>query len=443
MSYPIFFIVKKMKESRFNIYLEYKGATILYNTLSEKIIMLSNELKRRIDSSGLICTGNENNAFYQSLLGGGMLIDDTCNEDELIEGMIKKEDFSESEYHLIINPTLDCNFDCWYCFEQKIRGSAMQQSVSDACIKLIANIISSKEDIRKFTLSFFGGEPLLYYKKTALPIINALHERIKGREIEPNIHFTTNGYLLSPSLLYSMNSLGVSSLQITFDGDREHHNQTRFSNKGGSYDKIVQNIKMILSQTDIQVILRINYTRKNIKGFLSLLAEFESSPNTDRIILSPNQVWQDKDLSESESLKVQSILEEIYKRARIIGMYIKEPSGIGRLRHSCYADKKNQACVNFDGMVFKCNARDFKPTSAMGKLNEDGKIIWSDAERLWMSSKYQNAACRKCSIFPVCAGGCRRLTYNNLGREYCMYKFDEGRKKQMVLDMLLHEMADN
>ena len=98
MSYPIFFIVKKMKESRFNIYLEYKGATILYNTLSEKIIMLSNELKRRIDSSGLICTGNENNAFYQSLLGGGMLIDDTCNEDELIEGMIKKEHFLHAAF---------------------------------------------------------------------------------------------------------------------------------------------------------------------------------------------------------------------------------------------------------------------------------------------------------------------------------------------------------
>ena len=87
-----------------------------------------------------------------------------------------------------------------------------------------------------------------------------------------------------------MNSLGVSSLQITFDGDREHHNQTRFSNKGGSYDKIVQNIKMILSQTDIQVILRINYTRKNIKGFLSLLAEFESSPNTDRIIIAQSSL---------------------------------------------------------------------------------------------------------------------------------------------------------
>ena len=432
-----------MKESRFNMYLEYKGMTVLYNTLSEKIIMLSNELKRKIDDLGLIYAGNESEAFYRSLLSGGLLIEDTCNEDELIEGMIKKEDFSEDEYHLIVNPTLDCNFNCWYCYEQKIKGSAMQQNISASCIKLIDNIISEKANLRKFTLSFFGGEPLLYYKKTALPIINALHKRIKGQGIDANIHFTTNGYLLSSSLIHSMDSLGVRSLQITFDGNREHHDQTRFSDKGGSYDKIIQNIKVILSETDIQVILRINYTHKNAKGFLSLLTEFENSPNTDRVILSPNQVWQDKDKFEDNSSDLRSVLKEIHEKARNIGIYIKTPSSIGRLRHSCYADKKNQACINFDGMVFKCNARDFKPTSAMGKLDENGKIIWNDTERLWMSSKYQNSPCRKCSIFPICAGGCRRLTYNNLGKAYCMYEFDEDRKKQMVLDMLLHEMADN
>ena len=73
------------------MYLEYKGMTVLYNTLSEKIIMLSNELKRKIDDLGLIYAGNESEAFYRSLLSGGLLIEDTCNEDELIEGMIKKE----------------------------------------------------------------------------------------------------------------------------------------------------------------------------------------------------------------------------------------------------------------------------------------------------------------------------------------------------------------
>ncbi|HOH74428.1 MAG TPA: hypothetical protein PKW38_01450, partial [Paludibacteraceae bacterium] len=48
------------------------------------------------------------------------------------------------------------------------------------------------------------------------------------------------------------------------------------------------------------------------------------------------------------------------------------------VRESCYGDKKNQATINFNGDVYKCTARDFKPENREGVLMDDGTIEWND-----------------------------------------------------------------
>lgn len=429
-----------MKTSRFNVFLSYKEKTILYNTLSERILMLTDSVSNSINEVGLISTASTNELLFDELKSGGFIIENDCNEDIIIEDIIKQKDFSDEEYHIIINPTLDCNFNCWYCFEQKIKGSSMSTDVLTSCQLFIHNIISKTPQLKKITLSFFGGEPLLYYKKIALPIITALHNEIKNKNIEANIHFTTNGYLLTDSIIDSMSQNNVNSFQITFDGNRELHNQIRFthSNKG-SYDRIIDNICKILTKTNAYVILRINYTHQNINSFLSLLSDLKEKCKLDRLILSPNQVWQDKDDKNSNPIYNHEILDEIYAKAKDLGILTKYPSSQSRLKYPCYADKKNQACINFDGNVFKCNARDFKKESRMGVLNLNGEIEWSNNENIWMNSKYQNTPCKQCFLYPICTGGCRRLTYNNIEHAYCMYNYNEDSKRQVVLDMLLRE----
>lgn len=425
-----------MKESKYNIYLEYKDVFVLYNTLYESILMLSDVIYAKLLEIGIEKCFSINEELYNKVVDGRFLIDDDVDELEEIKRIIKQKDFSDEEYHLIINPTLDCNFNCWYCFEQKKRGSFMSPKIKDSCSLLIRNIVNYNAGLKKFTLSFFGGEPLLYYNRISVPLMKSLYAEIEDKDIETNIHFTTNGYLLTNSVVSSMSKFKVKSLQITFDGNREIHNKTRFlKHNTESYDVIINNIKRILCQTDISIILRINYTHQNVDGFMSLLEDISKFKNLNHIILSPNQVWQDKKDGDNFDDKIN----DIYNRAEELGIATKNAASIGRLKHPCYADKKNQACINYNGFVYKCNARDFKEENALGKLNAQGFIIWNEKEKIWMDSKLKNQPCKDCVLFPICAGGCRRLTFNHIGETYCMYNFNEETKKQVILGMLLRE----
>ena len=54
--------------------------------------------------------------------------------------MIEYVDNDDSTFELIINPTLDCNFHCWYCYENHLKGSKMDEGIVSAITTLIRDI---------------------------------------------------------------------------------------------------------------------------------------------------------------------------------------------------------------------------------------------------------------------------------------------------------------
>lgn len=428
-----------MKYSKFNISINYKSNIILYNTLNGNIMALKSALYHKLKNTSIEEIQSTNDMLFNALVERGFLVEEGFDENAHIVSLINDIDMANDSYHLIINPTLDCNFNCWYCFEEKERGSKMSPEIIDKVKKCISSIIGEEEYLMKFTLSFFGGEPLMFFEKITEPIINHLFESIGRRKIETNIHFTTNGYLLNDTTIKQMSKLKVNSLQITFDGGKVFHDKTRFSKVGlGSFDRIVKNVKKVLSETEITVIVRVNYTHENINSIINFLDEFSDVNARSRILLSLNQVWQDKNNNNNNAIDLSDKIRIINKKAKSMGISIKPPSSLNRLRNSCYADKHNQAVINYDGYIFKCNARDFKRENALGVLRNDGKIEWNEKQNRWMISKFQSNLCKECTIFPVCGGGCRRLSTEADGADYCIYD-NEDDKKQMILDMLLME----
>ena len=56
--------------------------------------------------------------------------------------------------------------------------------------------------------------------------------------------------------------------------------------------------------------------------------------------------------------------------------------------------------INYNGDVFKCTARDFKPSHKTGSLGLGGKLkIEDEAKR---SSIRFKDVCNKCSLLPIC-----------------------------------------
>lgn len=422
-----------MKISTYNILFPYKGNWILFNCLSQKLVLLNvtykvlyeNSLPQEVETS---CQD-----FYSALVAQGMYVSDDVDELAVVRDLIHECDFDSKQFHLMINPTLNCNFRCWYCYEEHKVGSTMSEEVFQSTKNLIFRKIQ-QERFQEFKLSFFGGEPLLYYQKIALPLIKYTKTLADINGTRLIIHFTTNGYLLSSERIKELKALGTNSFQITLDGDEEQHNSVRFPQKGnGSYDKILKNIQAIVA-LDMTVILRINYTHKNIDSIPHVIQDLLVIPDEYRknIILSLNRVWQDekKDLSDK--------IEKIVSLADQHGFRSLATLRNGLLQYACYADKYNQALVNFDGLVYKCNARDFTEDSADGVLTPDGEIAWNSKFEWRMNIRLKNKPCLSCKILPLCIGACRQYAMEHSEEDYCIFDFDEEKKLSFVKSLVFN-----
>ena len=58
-------------------------------------------------------------SFRNKLFDNGFVIDDDCNEIDIIRNRNEKAIHSK-DYMLVVLPTLNCNFKCWYCIQNHI-----------------------------------------------------------------------------------------------------------------------------------------------------------------------------------------------------------------------------------------------------------------------------------------------------------------------------------
>jgi uncharacterized protein len=130
---------------------------ILYNTLTGAIGAVNNdqaeEVKRALRRSARHKGPLE--GILKDLEEGGFLIpEDTDEAEKLHANYLSKYD--NRYLHLILMPTEQCNFRCVYCYESFLRGR-----MSDEIKEGIKAYIGAQEELERFELHWFGGEPLL------------------------------------------------------------------------------------------------------------------------------------------------------------------------------------------------------------------------------------------------------------------------------------------
>ena len=154
-----------MKYSLYNSILPLtKQSSMAYNAVSDKFIIFNTSLKQMFKESPTKAKDCDAR-FYEQLENGGFLVNDDIDEEKEIVSLGRKFCSIESDYRLIINPTTNCNFRCWYCYENHSSKSKMNEETVLRIEKMLWNI-GHDEKIKTLSLSFFGGEPLLYYEDT-------------------------------------------------------------------------------------------------------------------------------------------------------------------------------------------------------------------------------------------------------------------------------------
>lgn len=406
--------------------------TLLYNSLSGKFVIIRNKIMNAEDlSNNEFMTDYP--ALHQQLKDAGIIIDDETDEISLLEERIRNADNNESEYILHINPTLDCNFRCWYCYENHIPYSKMSREVLESTLKHIDSILLNTS-IKSFELGFFGGEPLYYFKDVAGRIISHTKSLCDLSGVKLHVHFTSNGALINNDIVNFLRKISCG-FQITLDGGKEFHDKTRFHKKNeGSFDIIVKNIHRLIS-ADVDVIVRVNYTAENIDSIEYILDSFEDVDAEQRKHLKFDfqRVWQDKkDRNDTTEQKIRTI-RKIFRDRKYIVLSNYIPHDVS---NSCYGDKINHTLINYDGLVFGCTARDFTPANSIGKLEKTGQISFDDrVVKKRNTSKLSKQICKTCRIAPICGGGCKQRAMESLGFERCNFNYSQDDIDNIIMDI--------
>jgi len=432
-----------MKTSKYNLFFPYQDKKVGYNSLSDSFIVLEPLLHDLF-----IASVNENQVealkgvhenLFDTLVKNGFIINDEFNELEEIKRISYETDFNEENFELTINPTMNCNFKCWYCYETHIKESKMSDETLTRICSLIDNVLEQKKGVLKnFNLQWFGGEPLLYFYKTVLPLLEWTYPKMIQNNINFVSGFTTNGILITQQLLDECLKYGVKHFQITLDGHRERHNVVRYISKNkGSYDEIISNIKLCLKNKAI-VTARINVSEETIYDLYRIIEDFEDVSDEDKkyLTFSFHEVWQNEKRLVSD---ISPIVDE-YRQHGLKTGFIGESTA--SILNSCYADKLNHATVNYNGDVYKCTARDYESSSREGVLEDDGAITWNDKfQKRIYDTRFQNKPCLECKILPICNGGCSQQRIEHIGVDYCVHNFDESSKLEVIMEKFKSRMT--
>lgn len=315
------------------------------------------------------------------------------------------------EYYIYI--TYKCNLNCSYCSAKNVTRPGRQRSLSTESMERIIEYIKSNGNGQKDTVVFYGGEPLLK-RKIIRQFIN------KTRDLNLDYILYTNGILLNQVTLEFLNHF--DTIFISVDGDKISHEKHRGK---GTYDRILENMRMIKGRIDPHTIGRITVEEEtdlydSVTGIAGLVDsvywQIVNKPffRQPGIFLSKYQVAINRILNEwIENLKTGKKVNYV-PIISIVSHLLFNYNNEG-YSFRCGSGRNFQA-IDIDGNVYWCDEYVGNPDGRIGTINKSiPRTTIPNHEDIFSD-------CIDCDISGICLGRCRKsLTeYNDqTKRLYC------------------------
>lgn len=424
-----------MKLSNYAWIIKYENTYILYKSFHETSVVIEEPLKMLLELGDWQHLEYVHPTFYAYLVEKGFLVNDDIDESKAVIAEWEDEDTDKSVYTITVNPTMDCNMRCWYCYEEHIKGSAMNDSTLHSLMKLISKKIED-EKLKVIHLKFFGGEPLMYFHEIVSPLMEEVKTLCCKYNKKYSISFTTNGFLLTEDMLDNLKNYETDypiSFQISLDGNKTKHNKIKFlSKQKDTYSVILNNLVSALYK-GMFLRLRLNCTTQNVYSFVDVANELRILPDNLKklVVVDPHQVWQDY---KNDNPEFREALIAIRKAFVDAGFFVKEDKKINPER--CYADKGDGCVINYNGDVFSCTARKFTEENREGILSENGDVVWNERKDLRMQKRFGNTTCKKCTIYPLCHGKCSQYKLETAGKNGCLCEYTQEEKERLIISRI-------
>lgn len=426
------------KISKYNYCVNLDDSVIYFNGFTGVLFPLKKIEHDRIQSLFKDCISFEINypSVFNKLKEWGFIVDDSLDEVDRIRLCNKLTVFDNEYYNLILNPTLECNFNCWYCYENHVKGKMSKETIEK--IKKHVDYIVKEKQVKNFNLAWFGGEPLLYFDDIIYPL--SIYAKEVCKDILYSLQITTNAYLITLDMINRMKEIGVCSFQITIDGEETTHNKIRNEKGIPSFSKIIENVILICENIPgVRISLRFNYTDSSLND--SLITVLDKIPLKYRKNISPyfQRIWQT--YKKSDILTDNEILLSIRKECKIMGYSISLVDCTFRVGkyHACYMDRINTVMINCDSKIYTCTARNYSEKYVLGELNDLGKIVWDMTAfaKKYGRATFENNKCVECKHLPICFGACSQVTSENRDykvNNYCRLSVTEVTPETFIIE---------
>jgi len=378
---------------------------IMYNSFSSALAIIDNskdELLSKVNKYNTNKISAEDKKEVEEMAKNGFLVEENLDEDGLIEVMENKARYEPKVLYLTILPTMNCNMECFYCFEEKY-NSSMSIETAEKLTHFIKDSLK-REKYEGIHIGWFGGEPLL-----KVDVIEYISKDVIKFCYENNIKYysdiVTNGTLFDKENIKSLvNECKIQLAQITIDGVNETNNKRRkLKNNQKSFELIVKNIDML--RGNMKISLRINIDKNNVTE-ISKIVDFireKGWDNDENIVVRLAPVINtDNDCNMKKSCLTNKEFFDVdikmYEETNWLPKYPRfSPMNCAASGLGCYT-------VDPDGYLYKCLQLPNK--EHLNNVGKIGETIQYKSEMIkWLTQKYREN-CSECNILPICKGGC-------------------------------------
>lgn len=299
-----------------------------------------------------------------------------------------------------------CNFKCKYCLQGDHNLKIIQPKLS----KEMLGFLDSYSSENKTMISFWGGEPLLYFDS-----IKKIVERYQDKF---NYEMVSNGSLLTEEIVCFLNKYKIG-YHLSHDG---------------SITEYTRNVDILKNEKLRDLFDRINHKSVNIT-ITSISPSMQDlfQYYSDDYLISINTMINTTDTPISRAFAdfdykkykkdmqylfdsyEQYLLGDIsrHREANTVARFMGSLQAFlneGRVRNRCFACGHGKKMLNMDcnGSFYLCHNSCVK----IGSVEEGYDIA---SEKLDKILEKHTAKCRECEIKDVCAGNCFML--NGYGEE--------------------------
>lgn len=325
---------------------------------------------------------------------------------------------------LVINLTNRCNLRCSHC--SKKAGFNNNEMAIDSVKRILDESLAS----RVLGITITGGEPLIHSQ--FIEVVKMIKRYGFSLKTLTNLN-TDSGKL--EAVLDQMNP-HTDVFQVSVDDVSDQYEKIR---KGASFEKLSRNIKILKAQK-FKVTVNMVITRENVchmKEVFDYCAEegidnirftpyfgkdsSERLPDFRSMVTCFDQVLDSFD-QKQPSISISSdpvpILYPVFEELK------KDPEFcFGTDYYTCPACVTNME-INIDGYAFPCSYLDDERYYGGNILTDSLNSIWnSDTFQQFRGYVSNDEACRQCSQFEYCRGGCKADMIVHQG---CLSGHDNG-----------------